>query len=138
MERELKTDRLLLRAFAPTDLETVFALYSDPEVNRFLPWHPLQTKEDARRLLSRECAMQEPYRYAVCFRRDGVLIGYIHVEKDGARDLGYGLCRRCWNQGIITEGCFAVIDQLKGDGVEDRTYQGYWEKYQNHWIEHGL
>ena len=34
----LETPRLFLRKFMADDLEDVFRIYSDPEVNTFLPW----------------------------------------------------------------------------------------------------
>lgn len=34
-----------------------------------------------------------------------------------SHDLGYGLCKGYWNQGIITEAALAVIDRVKQDGL---------------------
>lgn len=31
-------------------------------------------------------------------------------------DLGYGLIKKFWNQGIVTEACSAVLEQVKRDG----------------------
>ena len=39
----LETERLLLRPFTEDDLPAVFAIFSDREVNRFLPWFPVRT-----------------------------------------------------------------------------------------------
>ena len=38
--RRLETDRLLLRPFGPADLEALYLLLRDEEVNAFLPWFP--------------------------------------------------------------------------------------------------
>lgn len=43
----LETERLLLRPFTEDDLPAVFAIFSDREVNRFLPWFPVRTMEEA-------------------------------------------------------------------------------------------
>ena len=43
----LNTPRLILRKFTRQDLEAIYKIYSDIEVNRFLPWFPLKTLEDA-------------------------------------------------------------------------------------------
>lgn len=43
----LRTDRLILRKFIKDDLEALFEIFSDEEVNVFLPWYPLKTMEDA-------------------------------------------------------------------------------------------
>ena len=44
----LETERLILRKFTPDDLKALFDIYSDEEVNTFLPWFPLKTLEEAR------------------------------------------------------------------------------------------
>ena len=44
----LETERLILRKFTEDDLEALHAIYSDEEVNRFLPWFPLKSMEEAR------------------------------------------------------------------------------------------
>lgn len=44
----LETERLILRKFTKNDLEAIYKIYSDNEVNKFLPWFPLKTREDAK------------------------------------------------------------------------------------------
>ena len=46
----LETERLLLRNFTERDVDALLAIYSDKEVNTFLPWFPLKTREEARQL----------------------------------------------------------------------------------------
>ena len=46
----LETERLILRKFTEQDIDALFAIYSDPEVNTYLPWFPLKTLEEARAL----------------------------------------------------------------------------------------
>ena len=43
----LETERLLLRKFTKQDMAALFAIYSDEEVNRYLPWFPLKNMEEA-------------------------------------------------------------------------------------------
>ncbi len=117
----LETARLILRRFAPGDEEAVFRLYSDPEVNRFLPWFPLQSRAEAERLL-REFylagyAKPAGWRYAVCRKADNVPIGYVHVDDGEAKDLGYALQKEFWGQGIMPEAGRAVLGQLEREGV---------------------
>lgn len=47
---ELETKRLILRKFSVQDTEALFSLYSDEEVNTYLPWSPLRSMEEARTL----------------------------------------------------------------------------------------
>lgn len=44
-------------------------------------------------------------------------IGYINVDMEEPHDLGYGLQKEFWYQGIMTEACRAVIAQVKKDGL---------------------
>ena len=44
----LETERLILRKFTEDDLEALYQIYSDEEVNRFLPWFPLKSMDEAR------------------------------------------------------------------------------------------
>ena len=46
----IETERLILRKFTLDDLEAIYQIYSDEEVNRFLPWFPLRNRDQARRL----------------------------------------------------------------------------------------
>ena len=39
----IETERLILRKFTENDLEAFYLIYSDEEVNNFLPWFPLKT-----------------------------------------------------------------------------------------------
>lgn len=47
----LETERFILRKFSENDLEALFKIYSDKEVNRFLPWYPLKTMDEAKQFL---------------------------------------------------------------------------------------
>lgn len=113
----LKTERLLLRPFTENDLNAILDIYGDAEVNRFLPWFPLQNTEEARRFYETRLAGQEGLHYAVCLQQEDRPIGYVDVSAEDSADLGYGLRREYWRRGIITEACRAVLDQLQKDGV---------------------
>lgn len=68
----LETERLVLRRFTPSDVEPLFSLMRDREVNTFLPWFPLETEVDAARYLEEHYLdyYRRPSgcRYAVCLR----------------------------------------------------------------------
>lgn len=116
----IETERLLLRRFRPEDIPALFSIYGDREVNTYLPWRPLASCQEAERLFENEyaAAYREPrgYRYAVCLKADDIPIGYVHVDPEGARDLGYALSRAFWHQGIAVEAARAAA-QAKQDGL---------------------
>lgn len=118
----LETKRLILRKFTESkeDIEALYRIYSDKEVNTFLPLFPFETIEDAKAYyqsnLASDYAKKDAYNYAICLKEDNIPIGYIHAGTSDAFDLGYGLCKEYWHQGIVTEAGMAVIEQLKKDG----------------------
>lgn len=113
----LQTERLILRRFTEQDMEALFLILRDAEVNRFLPWLPAESVEEARRFYEARFAPQQGYAYAICLQEDNVPIGYIKVEMEAPHDLGYGLRREYWHRGIVTEAAKAVLAQVKQDGL---------------------
>ena len=118
---KLGTDRLILRKFTENDLDALFQIYSDQETNVYLPWFPLRTREEADSFFKKryEGAYAEScgYRYAICLKRDNIPIGYVNVSTDDSHDLGYGLRKEFWHQGIVREAAKAVLEQVRKDGM---------------------
>lgn len=117
----LETKRLILRRFTEEDMEAFLKIYGDREVNTYLPWFPLKTMEEARAFYEERYALTyagpEGYRYAVCLKSDSVPIGYVNVSTEESHDLGYGLLKEFWRQGIVSEAARAVVEQVKRDGM---------------------
>jgi RimJ/RimL family protein N-acetyltransferase len=125
----LQTQRLTLRQFTETDVDSLFDLNSDPEVMRYLT---------GGRPTPREVLRDEviPFHLGVYQRLDrlgtwaaessatGEFLGWFHFRPgpDGDVtniDLGYRLRRSAWNKGFATEGSRALIDMGFTDlGVE--------------------
>ena len=93
----LETERLLLRRFSENDLYALFKIHSDKDVNTYLPWFPLESIEEASLFL--------------------IPIGYVNIGINEPHDLGYGLLKAFWRNGIVTEAANAVIHQVKKDGI---------------------
>lgn len=117
----LETERLILRKFTKEDITYLYQIYSDKEVNTFLPWHPLTSLLDAQRFYYKQYAAvyEKPfgYHYAICLKEDNIPIGYVHINMDDSHDLGYGLRKEFWHKGIVSEACTAIINQAKKDGL---------------------
>lgn len=116
-----ETERLILRKFTENDLEALYKIYSDKEVNRFLPWFPLKTMEDTKQFFERQLAdksaQKSAYNYAICLKKDNYPVGYINVNTSDSHDFGYGLCKEFWHKGIVAEASKAVVEQLRKDGI---------------------
>lgn len=118
---KLETEKLILRKFTKDDLHALYEIYSDRDVNKFLPWFPLESEDEVESLFEEKYAAvySEPqgYAYAICLKSDNYPIGYIKVDISDSYDLGYGLRKEFWHQGIVSEAAQALVEQLKKDGI---------------------
>lgn len=117
----IETERLILRKFTQNDVEPLYLILSDKEVNTFLPMFPLNNIEEAKVYLNENYLekYKKPagYHYAICLKSDNVPIGYVKISNNESYDFGYGLKKEFWHKGIVTEASKAVIEQLRKDGV---------------------
>ena len=117
----LETNRLRLRRFTDADLPAILEIYADREANTFLPWFPITSLEEAQKLYEQRyaAAYRKPChcRYAICRKEDDLPIGYVHLDLGESHDLGYGLRKEFWHQGMVTEACEAVIRQIRQAGI---------------------
>lgn len=115
------TERLILRKFTKDDLEALFLILKDEDVNKFLPWYPMKNLEETQKFFEERYAkkyqLPQAYAYAICLKNDNIPIGYINVNVDDSYELGYGLSKEFWHQGIVSEAAKAVIEQVKKDGL---------------------
>lgn len=117
----LTTSRLVLRKFSEQDTEALFHILNGVEVNRFLPWYPIKSIDEAKKFYEERYAVRyahpQGYAYAICLKEDNYPIGYIQVDMEEPHDLGYGLRKEFWHRGIVTEAGKAVIEQIRKDGL---------------------
>lgn len=116
--KTLETQRLILRSFQMTDLDTMAAIDADPKVCEFLP--ALGTRENTtaviKRIMTHE--QQKGYSlYAVELKAMHKMIGWIGLIAPSFEDhftpaveIGWRLASQHWNQGFATEGATAVLD----------------------------
>lgn len=118
---KLETEKLILRKFTKDDLHALYEIYSDRDVNKFLPWFPLESEDEVESLFEEKYAAvyskPQGYAYAICLRSDNYPIGYIKVDMNDSYDLGYGLRKEFWHRGIVSEASQALAEQLKKDGI---------------------
>lgn len=114
----LETDRLILRKFNDNDIDDMFLLYSNEDVNKFLPFFPLKTRNEVENYLYNSILpfykKDIAYNYAISQKADNRVIGYVHINDIGnSNDIGYALRKEFWHKGITSEACAAIIEQLK-------------------------
>lgn len=117
----IETNRLSLRQFTLGDVQALLKIHKDEEVNKYLPWWPVTTLEEAQSFYEERYApvyeKERAYHYAICLKKDDYPIGYVNIQMNDNHDLGYGLRKEYWNQGILTEACEVLVEQAKDDGV---------------------
>lgn len=111
----LETDRLILRRFENSDMQALYQLLKDKEVNTFLPWFPIKDIEETKNFYERRFAYNQ-YNLAICLK-DNYPIGYIKTDMDDSYDFGYALRKEFWHKGIVTEAGKVFIEQLKKEGI---------------------
>ena len=117
----IETERLILRKFTEDDMEALFLILKDEEVNKFLPWYPMKDLEETKKFYEERYAAKyaEPqaYAYAICLKENNYPIGYIKVDMEKHHDFGYALRKEFWHKGIVSEAAKAVVCQVKKDGL---------------------
>ncbi|MGH2504090.1 MAG: GNAT family N-acetyltransferase [Ktedonobacterales bacterium] len=133
----METERLILRAFTPEDVDDLTALDGDPAVMRYLNGgEPTPRAVIEREVLPRFIASSQAGDgygvWAAIERATGVFVGWfaLRPHEDGAVgevSLGYRLRRSVWGKGYATEGARALIRQgftaLRAQRVVATTYQ---------------
>lgn len=118
---KLETQRLIVRRFTENDIKSLFNIYRDEEVNTYLPWFPLKSMEEAETFFQEKYLtaynQNWKYKYAICLKSDNIPIGYVGISMEDSHDLGYGLIKDFWHNGIVTEACRAVLEEAKKDGL---------------------
>ena len=113
----IETERLVLRKFVIEDAPDAFNnWYSDFEVVMWLQNNVhtdiSQTKDYLTWFIS-SYEKLDFYRWAITLKNENIVIGSIGFtissERDSVADLSYSLCKRFWNQGIITESLKSVL-----------------------------
>ncbi len=117
-EVRLTSDRLLLRAFQPDDVDIIFdaVRQSMPELSRWLPWcHANYCRDDTREFLhQRGTAFRElgEHAFAVLDQKTGRFLGATglnQLDRNGRRaNLGYWLRTDATGNGYATEATLMV------------------------------
>lgn len=115
--KELKTQRLLLRAVSESDYKDMYEYTVKEEVAKYVSWSTHKSVEDTKALCkmwAKEYEKGARYNWAIVL--NGKVIGNIDVCKivDENAFLGWQIDSAHWNRGIVTEAAMAVRDFLFG------------------------
>jgi RimJ/RimL family protein N-acetyltransferase len=113
----LETDRLVLRHFERDDIESLYALYRDPEIRRHFPEGTLtreETREELEWFLDGHPEHPELGLWATIHKPSGRFIGRCGllpwtIDDRHEVEVAYLLAREFWGQGLATEAASAIV-----------------------------
>jgi [ribosomal protein S5]-alanine N-acetyltransferase len=105
-----ETPRLVLRPFRHADAADLFAVFSDPEVFRYIPVGDWKIVDEAHSRIARDMEKMSAGDYArlaVERREDKRVLGEVllfNISRTSRRaELGYAFARNTWGQGYARE-----------------------------------
>jgi ribosomal-protein-alanine N-acetyltransferase len=109
----LHTERLVLRPFTPSDEETLFRLWNDADVRRFLWDDQPVARETVREQIAQSQAdfRERGHGLFLVERADAVIgaAGLFRLPGEAWVELIYALLPSAWGQGLATEAARAVL-----------------------------
>lgn len=113
----LKTERLTLRQLVIGDANEIFALRSDPEVNRYLDREPAKSIDDAKtfiQIVNANMRKNDSIYWVITLNSTDKLIGttcLFNFSDDNLKvEIGYELLPNFHGKGIMREATSKVID----------------------------
>jgi ribosomal-protein-alanine N-acetyltransferase len=113
----LETPRLLLRHFVMSDLDDLFAFYSNPEVVKYIPDAPRsyqETKEELEWFLNGHPKFPELGLWATIHKQTDDFIGRCGlipwtIDEEHEVEVAFALSKAYWGQGLATEVAQALV-----------------------------
>jgi len=113
----LETKRLRLREIEPADLESLYALDSDPQVMRYIGDGTPSTMEKLEKGIPRVRAYYEKHPgfgiWLTELKENGQFLGWSalkYLDQTEMIEVGYRLMKAAWNQGYATEAAQSLIE----------------------------
>jgi RimJ/RimL family protein N-acetyltransferase len=112
----INTPRTVLRWISEDDIDSLYEIFSDPQVMRYWSTIPLPNREAAAEL-QREIAegneSEKMFKWGVALRDSGSVIGtatLFNLNVDNGRaELGYAMARAYWGKGYMNEALEALV-----------------------------
>ncbi|MDX8044412.1 GNAT family protein [Gracilibacillus sp. S3-1-1] len=117
MIQHLHTNRLALKQISKADAESLFEIWSDPEVTQFMNIDNFTTVNQAEEMivflnqLTEEC---KAIRYSIIDRESNKIIGSCGFNtldfENKKAEIGYDIAKKYWGKGYAPEAITALVD----------------------------
>lgn len=115
----IETERLKLRPIKIEEAEHVYNTWtSDDEVSRYMRWSMHRSVEETKQwiMMEREnCKKDNYFDWGIELKETGKLIGSMgahYVPELDRYEIGYGIAKKYWRQGLVTEGVRGMLNYL--------------------------
>lgn len=114
MPLPLVTERLAIRPLVLSDADALFAVWSDPEVMRYIPAPPATSVDEVRASITKRMETPGPLGAWAVSRRDDLtvvgIVALVPVARIGPEvEIAYHLRRDAWGRGYATEAAAACV-----------------------------
>ena len=107
---EIRTERLLLRPFRADDVDGVFSFSSDPQWGRYLEVPMPYSRRDAEEFVAGAVLFDAGAKLRWAIVHEGHVSGFLNLMPSaGTAEIGYGIARPLWGQGLVTEAVTAIL-----------------------------
>lgn len=115
--KELQTQRLHLRKMEVSDSESLFKIWSDPDVTKFMNvasfTHEVQAKEMIE-MFEELAQTSKAIRFSMIESESNEIIGtcgFNSIDFENAKvEIGYDIAKEYWGMGYATEGICALLN----------------------------
>jgi len=117
--KTLETERLILRNWRYTDLESLYNYAKDPDVGPMAGWAPHASIEVSETILKHFMSSGEVW--AIEYKENGHVIGSIGLHPDekrrpiDTRMIGYVIGKSYWGKGLVVEAVKEVLNYAFND-----------------------
>ena len=112
----ITTPRLVLRWISEDDVDSIYEIFSDPQVMRYWSTVPLANREAAAELQREIAGSNENnsmLKWGLALRDSNTVIGtttLFHLSlENGRAEIGYAMARAHWGKGYMNEALNALV-----------------------------
>ncbi|MFC3032057.1 GNAT family N-acetyltransferase [Pseudoalteromonas fenneropenaei] len=117
LDTKIETERLILKTLVEEDAKELFAIFSDHEVMKYWNTKPWTAIDEAKSFIAKSLEATHSNTEVILgiyLKNTGQLLGKImlfNYEKESRRaEIGFGVGRNFWGQGIVFEAGNALIE----------------------------